>query len=880
MARFALPVAPVTFGVGTALVLALAGPAAMAAPAAPLAGVTASAADVQEKRTTVIQDDFYRTVPTSWGSGQVGGRWITWGDASVDGTRGVLLSQPNSGHGAFIHDVEVRDQVTDIVLTIGSRPTQDLVVTVGQRQIGDERYETRVVFRANGTVYINITRKTNDGGVRELVSSTKNQMRYWAGKDLHLRTATLGEGTTTLAASLWEEGKQEPADWQITTTDSTPSLQQAGTLGVQTWLGNSKNRASIKINDWNTDKVETVAAAPVEEAKPTPAPAPAPAPEPKPEPEPAPAPAPEPEPEPAPAPGTTPQSVGSSGDLASVPVASNGSGAVPLGNTSYPVPADAIHVKVGGNDATATGSTSSPFGSIQRAVNRAKQGQTVVVHEGVYHEYVGVWNDPRWNNYHNRTTIQAAPGAEVWLDGTKQVTGFSKAGSTWTAPWSEHHNFNTVAGFGSRDETGSLSFVGSQNPLAADAAQVFVNGRQLQQVAANPGPGQFAMDRSNASAKKIVLGEDPAGKDVRASYLHQAIVSNVDDLVVRGIGIRGYATPLNWMGTVSLNGQRPVVENVVFDSLPTIGLHIGGGKDAIVRNNTSVYAGLNGMGAHRADGARFENNYVYGANQQKFNAAPVAAGVKVTQLQNLTFSGNEVVDTANATGVWVDESVINFSITDNVVKGSGSIGVHAEISACAIIAGNEITDNRSSGIEVLGTPHTWIANNYLGNNGANGNASISILQDERRQANGGMGIDGRYPNPDPVNTWVTTNVRVVNNVLGAPHSNARGQFDVHDRDGQSHADAMLAQVEGNVILDRTTQNFARLGLPGHRATEYADFPRLQAAHAEDWKRNEVRSTGNRTELEKVAAGTKGVPLDAAVATILGLPAGTTLIGLP
>lgn len=57
-----------------------------------------------------------------------------------------------------------------------------------------------------------------------------------------------------------------------------------------------------------------------------------------------------------------------------------------------PVPADAIHVRAGAPDG-GDGSAARPFNSIQRAVWNGRSGSTIVVQSGVYHEYVGVFND-------------------------------------------------------------------------------------------------------------------------------------------------------------------------------------------------------------------------------------------------------------------------------------------------------------------------------------------------------------------------------------------------------------------------------------------------------------------------------------------------------
>ena len=496
-------------------------------------------------------------------------------------------------------------------------------------------------------------------------------------------------------------------------------------------------------------------------------------------------------------------------------------GAAPLGSVTYPTSGVVHHINP---NAAPGGDGSTPEKARQKIAGAyyAQEGDTIVLHGGTYNEYVGIFNTD--SKSLDGLTIQAAPGDEVWLDGSLPVTDWTTDGGTWTAPWETHRDFNTVAGFGDTDEVGALSFVGEQNPMAADPSQVFVDGVQLQQVATNPGPGQFAMDHE---AGRIILGQDPAGTEVRASYLSQAIVStNVRDLTIRGIGIRGYATPLNWMGTVYLGAPGATVQNIVLDSLPTIPLFLSGTHDALVENVTSIDGGLTGLSARHVDGGMFRNLYVTGANQQRFNAAPTAGGFKLGQMRDFTIKDSVFENTHGATGLWVDESGINFVLANNVITGSGSSGIHVEIGACSAITGNILTGNAGSGIEALGNPHTYIANNYIADNGEDGRANISVLQDGRRQADGGMGIDSRYPEPSDLNTWVTTDMHVVNNVLGAPSAGAQGHFDIHDREGTYYADVMMTDISGNVLADG---KLGRFGTQGHRIVNHDTLTEAQDA---------------------------------------------------
>jgi Right handed beta helix region/Protein of unknown function (DUF1565) len=89
-----------------------------------------------------------------------------------------------------------------------------------------------------------------------------------------------------------------------------------------------------------------------------------------------------------------------------------------------------LHVAVTGADAAA-GTESAPFRTINRAAQVAVAGDTVLVHEGVYREWVkpanGGLSDMR------RITYAAASGERVKITGAERVTGWTEeSGSVWT----------------------------------------------------------------------------------------------------------------------------------------------------------------------------------------------------------------------------------------------------------------------------------------------------------------------------------------------------------------------------------------------------------------------------------------------------------------
>lgn len=88
-----------------------------------------------------------------------------------------------------------------------------------------------------------------------------------------------------------------------------------------------------------------------------------------------------------------------------------------------------IHVATTGSD-TASGSADDPLRTIQRAAELATPGTTVVVHGGVYREWV---RPPRGGRGEDRRIVfQAAEGEHVRITGSERVTGWEREdGDVW-----------------------------------------------------------------------------------------------------------------------------------------------------------------------------------------------------------------------------------------------------------------------------------------------------------------------------------------------------------------------------------------------------------------------------------------------------------------
>jgi hypothetical protein len=76
-------------------------------------------------------------------------------------------------------------------------------------------------------------------------ATTVSGLTYTAGDTVRMKFSAIGSSTTTLAVKAWKVGTAEPAAFALTRTDTTPTLQAAGSLNVQAYLSASSTNAPV-----------------------------------------------------------------------------------------------------------------------------------------------------------------------------------------------------------------------------------------------------------------------------------------------------------------------------------------------------------------------------------------------------------------------------------------------------------------------------------------------------------------------------------------------------------------------------------------------------------------------------------------------------------
>ena len=210
--------------------------------------------------TVYATDGFQRTVTNGFGTADVGGAWTLSGTASLfsvsAGSAQIKLAAAASGPSAFLNSVSAGDATGLVDVSFDTAPTGGgEYAYFALRHSGTSDYRAEVKVASTGvTLYL---LKVVSGTQTVLVSKTISGLTYTVGSALRIRFSTVGSGTTTLSAKVWNAAATEPASWQLTTTDTTASLQAPGGVGLQAYLSNSATSIPVVTSFANLSVVGT-----------------------------------------------------------------------------------------------------------------------------------------------------------------------------------------------------------------------------------------------------------------------------------------------------------------------------------------------------------------------------------------------------------------------------------------------------------------------------------------------------------------------------------------------------------------------------------------------------------------------------------------------
>ncbi len=569
-------------------------------------------------------------------------------------------------------------------------------------------------------------------------------------------------------------------------------------------------------------------------------------------------------------------------------------GSLPIGTANYPIPSNAIYVSPSGND-NSKGTKDSPLKTVAMAFKKAVDGSVIVLRKGEYNEgaYTNILDEkvkvfPTPNKI--GVTIQAYPNEAVYFDGSIPVTNWQKIGTVWVHnDWNVQFKHNPLYSIkiiedDPRENWGNIDE--SNYPMAPYPDQVWINNVAQKQVKTKEevSSGAFCIDYET---KKIYLGDDPNGKEVRASNLSTAFSVVGKNTKILGIGFRRYATSVPEMGTVNVYADGFFIENCEFSDSATTGLSVSS-KNSTIKNVTSRNNGMLGIHANTCNRLKADSLSIINNNTEHFNMGPISAGMKVTHAADITVSNSEFINN-ESNGLWFDEDCYNVNIVSNYFSKNNK-GLVFELCSKSIIANNRFInnhvarypENHSSGILVMSSDDVKIWNNSI----VGSELPLQIKQDNTREPK--KNRTWKLPEGVPNLTWKVDNINIMNNIIARPvKGKYGGVFSLQDSkklgneigitsNGNVYHRTLASDNKTLIQWSLTKQNAKWLNfesLEDFKKSTNQDSKSIELTGYDPIDANGFASIDIQKKANTVAVA---IPRD--IASVSGLPAGKLIIG--
>jgi hypothetical protein len=485
-------------------------------------------------------------------------------------------------------------------------------------------------------------------------------------------------------------------------------------------------------------------------------------------------------------------------------------GSLPVGQASYPLPAGALYVNAAtGNDTTGTGAIGAPFATFAKAASVVSVNGTIVLRGGEYHEGRTGTDTAGYTGIQVTTagvTIQNYPGEAVWFTGASRVTGWTAGAGYWSKAFTTTLNRSPTFSFNAADDTRpGWQFVGTQNPYANYAEQVWLDGEPLTYVnsIAELGPGKFTVTGSlsgfDFTATTYYIGDDPAGRDVYIGDLQSCLSLLAAGCTLRGVGVRWYSNSVAHVGAVKGLRDSCGFENVHVKDCVSIGISTTGagtssapiGVNQFLRNCTVYRCGIINIHANRANNLSHYRVRSTHGNWRLFNRAPASGCCKVTRQRGFT-ARESVYSDSFSHGIWFDEMVVGVDMVTCNIQRNATIGFITELGGNVRLVNVVATHNGADGIASIDTTNFEVWNTNATLNGLNRGlticgTTITQVKDIRIDADTRIPVtsatttrDSRYPVPDPDGiTWELTKNILKNCIVGL--TNVNGLWWIDDK---------------------------------------------------------------------------------------------------
>lgn len=335
------------------------------------------------------------------------------------------------------------------------------------------------------------------------------------------------------------------------------------------------------------------------------------------------------------------------------------------------------------------GTEAAPWLTVSRAAEVLQPGDTVLIHPGVYREWV---KPQRSGTPDAPITYQGTDRAQVVLTGADVIAGWARDGDSaayFHEPWTARFQVST------RDGQPVYSHPGDEfHEVIGRGEQVIVDGSLLEQVLSRDElrPGAFFAD---LDARRLWVcladGGDPGAHEVQASTRQWVFGYNpwskqgaADFIQLRNLTIR-YAANHAQRGALWTGGDGWHVEGVTVEWTNGNGASFAG-RGLVVKDFVSQFNGQMGVGGSPQGGV-LEDVKLLDNNRKGFNAGWEAGGMKFALARDTVLTRVEAARN-NGPGIWFDIDNRGCVIRQCVCHDNVGHGIFIEISGAFLITNN------------------------------------------------------------------------------------------------------------------------------------------------------------------------------------------------
>ena len=558
-----------------------------------------------------------------------------------------------------------------------------------------------------------------------------------------------------------------------------------------------------------------------------------------------------------------------------------------------------IHVSAANGNDSAAGSAAQPLKTISAAASKAMPGDTIIVHAGVYREWV---KPPRGGKADSkRITYRTAPGEKVVITGSDLFTHWERvSGDAWKLvipnayfgefnPYAEKVHGDWFDGQGREHRRGMVYLHGEWLPEAADLVAVTKP--------ADGKPTWFSHvdqhKQGRESGNTTIYARFPAATDPNSGAVEVCVrptvftpeKTGIDYITLSGFELRNAAT--NWAaptmgqrGLVSaywnkgwiienneicysrcsgialgkysdeFDGKRGTTDGyylTIADALKTGGWTKENIGSHIVRNNRIHHCGQTGVvGSLGCAFSQVTGNDISDCNTQRIWSGEEMAGIKFHAAIDVVIADNHIHHNGSVSGIWLDWMAQGTRITGNLFHDNKGCDLFTEVDHGPFFVANNLF--LSPGTYQANSQGAAFAHNLV-------LGAIDILADERLTS---------YMKPHSTeqvalhDCLAIGDARWINNIL-ASAANLFG-YDA----AESGWDCLMV---GNVFADSTSPSrfdkellSAPIFDPGAKLVQKADGWYLTLAADEKWKQAVKRSLVTTALLGKAKIPQQGYTL--------------------